>query len=129
MLRDVLTEEELKALLGSDAGGFAGGGGPAGKPAAAWDGDDKKLLHALVRNQLRLLHMIEEMQAELRLLKSAALGDSARREASAGLEPLPLPFMRQGGAGSADGHEDDDAQKAPAAEVSRKERFKRKSLW
>jgi len=128
MLRDVLSEAELRALFGDP------GESPNGT-SGSWDGDDRKLLHALVRNQLRLLHMIEEMQTELRLLKAAAgpLG-RASRESAAGLEPLPLPFMKHSGAaGSADDFESDsddaERQKAPAAESSRKERYKRKSFW
>jgi hypothetical protein len=136
MLKDVLTEVELQALLGEEANGA-----PVKETLALFENDDKKLLHALVRNQLRQLHMIEELQSELRKVKSAALG-SARggdRESAAGLEPLPLPFMKTSAAsGQAGGSPTDgdpfvngpgEEQKAPAADVSRKERFKRKSIW
>jgi len=77
MMRNVLTEAELKALLGDDEPAP-----PAAAAAhAAWDMDERKLLHALVRNQLRLLQMIEEMQAELRMLKAVA---AARGEEAGG---------------------------------------------
>jgi len=125
MLRDVLTETELRLLLGDEAAA-------AGPGDSAWDEHDRKLLHALVRNQLRLLHMIEEMQSELRLLKAAASGGPSDKESVWKLEPLPLPFMSQSGAASeyAAGREaDGEKQKAPAAEVTRKERHKRKSFW
>ncbi|WP_309121034.1 hypothetical protein [Paenibacillus sp.] len=124
MMRDVLTEAELRALLGE-----SGDQDGAGMNASTWDVNDRKLLHALVRNQLRLLHMIEEMQAELRMLKAAAMPPSgAGRQLAAALEPLPLPFMKQSAAA---GRVDDEAERdnAPSAEASRKERYKRKSFW
>lgn len=121
MYRDVLTEEELKALLSEEL--------PDGERAeAGWEGEDRKLLHALVRNQLRLLHMIEELQGEVRKLRAAAMDGLSGREAGASLEPLPLPFIKQRTAGQAAEEQDDDEQKAPAAE-SRKERYKRRSFW
>ncbi|HZG58117.1 hypothetical protein [Paenibacillus sp.] len=123
MLRDVLTEAELQALLGPSDEGSARADGVA---PAEWDGDDRKLLHALVRNQLRLLHMIEEMQSELRMLKAVSTTGPSARQTTAGLEPLPLPFMKQSGGAPAG---EDERQAAPAAEASRKERHKRKSLW
>jgi len=126
LLRDVLTEAELRMLLGEEEAAAAPGD-------SAWDEQDRKLLHALVRNQLRLLHMIEDMQSELRLLKAAASGGRPDKETVWKLEPLPLPFMSQAGGAfehAASGQEaDGEKQKAPAAEVSRKERHKRKSFW
>ncbi|MCI3919643.1 hypothetical protein MO973_05275 [Paenibacillus sp. TRM 82003] len=128
MLKDVLTEAELKALLDETEDA------PSGATLSALEDEDKKLLHALVRNQLRLLRMIEELQSEVRGLKAQAavpiVTPNAFREAAASLEPLPLPFMKQQAAGDAAAERiADDEQKAPAADVSRKERFKRKSLW
>jgi hypothetical protein len=126
MLKDVITEAELRALLGE-----AEAADTAGPSSPAWDGDERKLLHALVRNQLRLLHTIEEMQSELRLLKAAA-GQTGRgaRESAAGLEPLPLPFIKQGAAAQAEASEPyDDEDRSGGAEHSRKERYKRKSFW
>ena len=126
-MKDVLTEAELRMLLGDEEASAVPGD-------AAWDEQDKKLLHALVRNQLRLLHMIEEMQSELRLLKAAASGGRADKETAWKLEPLPLPFMTHPGLGgtpeyAAARESGDERQKAPAAEVTRKERHKRKSFW
>ena len=127
MRKDVITEAELRALLGDAEAADA-----AGSSSPAWDGDERKLLHALVRNQLRLLHTIEEMQSELRLLKAAA-GQTGRgtRESAAGLEPLPLPFMKQtgGSAAHAEAAEPDEDEPRSGAEHSRKERYKRKSFW
>lgn len=129
MLRDIITEAELRALLGdaeaasamtSSAGGN-GASAAAGSPSSL-DADDRKLLHALVRNQLRLLHMIEEMQAELRMLKAVSPDGPAAKQTSAGLEPLPLPFMKQGAGESR-------SEEETSLEHSRKERFKRKSFW
>ncbi len=127
MRRDVITEAELRALLGdAEAAETA----RTGAHSPAWDGDDRKLLHALVRNQLRLLHTIEEMQAELRLLKAAAgTPGRASRESAAGLEPLPLPFMKQSGGAAAHPDAAEDEEERSSAEGSRKERYKRKSFW
>ena len=128
MLKDVISEAELRALLGdAEAADTAEAG------SSAWDGDDRKLLHALVRNQLRLLHMIEEMQSELRLLKAAA-GQPGRgpRESAVGLEPLPLPFMKQTGGTpphAETAEPDDEDEPRSGAGHSRKERYKRKSFW
>jgi hypothetical protein len=127
MLRDVLTEDELKALLGDE-----GVGTPAQEMLALFENDGRKLLHALVRNQLRQLHMIEELQSELRKLQSAAMDTvrGAGRESAAGLEPLPLPFMKQplGGSVAATTSNGPDSN-APASELSRKDRHKRNSRW
>lgn len=136
MLRDVLTEAEWIALLGMN------GKEATGETLSSFENDEKKLIHALVRNQLRLLRMIEELQAEVRRLKAhppAEEAPPAHRETAAALQPLPLPFLkrpqrawdetREAEEGPANAGADDDERKAPAADVSRKERFKRRSLW
>jgi len=121
-VRELLTEDELQALL-------SGTGRDDSDVPVSLEGDDRKLLHALVRNQLRLLHMIEELQSEIRhMTASAGATGETRWEIAAGLEPLPLPFLKKKGTpGSFD--DEDETQEAPSAEASRKERFKRKSFW
>jgi hypothetical protein len=133
MLKEVLTADELKALIQEEETD-----NPEKGTIETFENGERKLLHALVRNQLRLLHMIEELQSEMHKLKSVAY-DSVRgsRESAAGLEPLPLPFMKfshantrgQAGGSPNDGDGQGEKQEAPAADVSRKERFKRKSIW
>jgi len=132
MIRDVLTEAELKLLLGDDETPA-----PSAGTTSVWSPEDRKILHALVRNQLRLLHMIEEMQSELRLLKAI----TASRENDGGAIPggsgtasphahiaaslEPLPFLKTRTTSAPPKEEPDEPS---ISELSRKERFKRKTL-
>jgi len=130
MLRDILTEAELRALLGD-----AESGPHSAAASTEWDPEDRKLLQALVRNQLRLLHMIEEMQAELRLLTAIATdrngeaggssfpNGAASQQIAVSLEPLP--FLKSGTSAAA-AKEESNEESVP--ELSRKERFKRKTI-
>lgn len=126
MLKDALTEAELQALLGDEAlPQPAQGDELVEESQAALADGDRRLLHALVRNQLRLMHRIEELHTELLRLKSADMEKRTTFETATGLEPLPflkLPSERGDGAGQ-------QQASAPVPEVSRKERFKRQSRW
>ena len=121
---DLFTEAELRMLLGND--GEEDGEGRAGLAS-----DDRKLLHALVRNQLRQLHMIEELQSEIRMMRRAMESGQGVQDTAASLGLDPLPFMRTPAAHSSAPLEsnspgDKEPQEAPP---TRKERFKRRSLW
>lgn len=125
---DIITEAELRMLLGTDSDG----------DSASLGSDDRKLLHALVRNQLRQLHMIEELQSEIRMMRTAMESGRGARESAASLGLDPLPFMRApadasdasfGAAGGGPAQQLQAQQDAPPASSSRKERFKRRSLW
>ena len=121
---DLITEAELRMLLGNEC--EETGDGRAGLAS-----DDRKLLHALVRNQLRQLHMIEELQSEIRMMRRAMESGQGVQEAAATLGLDPLPFMRTPAAHSSaslesNGTRDTEQQEQPP---TRKERFKRRSLW
>ena len=118
---DYISEAELRMLLGRDCG--------EDEPSGLLDADDRRLLHALVRNQLRQLHMIEELQSEIRMMRSALeMKPIEHQETAAALDPLP--FMRAGRSpGGANDDREEEQQETPSAIASRKERFKRKTLW
>lgn len=120
---DSFSEAEFRMLLSGESG--------KDEPLELFDLDDRKLLQALVRNQLRQLHLIEELQAEIRMLRSAleARDSAAYRESAAALDPLP--FMRPGRPAQEGAAELQDAQEQETllTATSRKERFKRRSLW
>lgn len=120
---DYITEAELRMLMNGECG--------EDKPTELFDLDERKLLHALVRNQLRQLHMIEELQSEIRMMRSAmeARGRAAHSESTAALDPLPFMRASKSAPDGVGERQIDEQQEAPPAAPSRKERFKRRTLW
>lgn len=151
MLKDVLTNEELYALIGETAQADANAAGlnqmsqtacealnrtsrpdceTSNQPSQTACEDTAGLVRALIRNQLRLIHMIGEMQSELRSLRAMVGGSAAQETAAGAAEPIPFPFLKQPPA--AREHEsfpEPDRPTEAAADLSRKDRFKRKSFW
>ncbi|WP_199615650.1 hypothetical protein [Paenibacillus alkalitolerans] len=124
MFDNMLSKEELEALLHDDDHGKETSVVEAGSRLET--GEKDKLLHAVVRNQLRLLRMIDELQAEVHSLRSQVISlaqGGASSEAVASAEPVvPLPFM--------DRRQEEEKTPQPAtAQLSRKERHKRNSIW
>lgn len=119
MRENILSKEELEALLQ----GSAVEGPDATTDIRLEVGDKDKLLHAVVRNQLRLLRMIDDLQLEIQTLRSqiySVMDVGAAAEAAASIEPMPLPFM--------DRKSEEPKVDAPAP-LSRKERYKKQSIW
>lgn len=119
MLENTLSKEEMEALLQEQNEGNA----EQKLDSRLEPGEKDKLLHAAVRNQLRLLRMIDELQAEVQSLRAhvfSLTNAGAAAEAAVSVEPLPLPFMER---------KSDEAKSAPPPQLSRKERHKKLSLW
>lgn len=125
MLRKVLTDAELQALLGDSTPG-KDDREPRHYLQPALHDDASALVRSLVHNQLHLMRMIEEMQLEIRSLRSIIEFGPVVREAAPVKEPAAqLPLRR-----SPISLERSDAPAGePASELSRKDRFKRKSIW
>lgn len=119
MMENVLSKEELEALLQGSAGVT-----PEGDADPRLEtGDKDKLLHAVVRNQLRLLRMVDDLQLEIQTLRSqlySVMDARAASEAAASIDPLPLPFISR--------KNEEPKEEAPAP-LSRKDRHKKQSIW
>jgi hypothetical protein len=126
VLEHMLSKEELEALL-ADRSEEQGASLPDSRLEG---GEQDKLLHAVIRNQLRLLRMIDELRSEVNALRSQLGPAPAPRgvvEAAASVERVaPLPFMER----RAEAEDDVPAggQNSPTP-LSRKEKYKRQSFW
>jgi hypothetical protein len=126
VLEHMLSKEELEALL-ADRSEEQG----TSLPDSRLEGGEKdKLLHAVIRNQLRLLRMIDELRSEVNALRSQlgpAPAPHGFAEAAASVERVaPLPFMER--RAEAEDGLPADGRDAPAP-LSRKEKYKRPSFW
>lgn len=119
MMENVLSKEELEALLSDHADETADRNADSRLETA----DPDKLLHAVVRNQLRLLRMIDDLQLEIQTLRSqlySVMDAGTAAEAAVSVEPMPLPFL---------GRKTEERKDDAPAPLSRKERHKKQSIW
>ncbi|WP_274363503.1 hypothetical protein [Paenibacillus thermotolerans] len=117
MVENVLSKEELEALLHDYTDETMKGD----EDPRLESGDKDKLLHAVVRNQLRLLRMIDDLQLEIQTLRSqlySVMDAGTASEAAVSIEPMPLPFM---------GRRNEEQKDDEPGPLSRKERYKKQS--